>query len=245
MKNSLRVIAVICSLATLLLLFGCQTGMNDASTGGDGNTDNVISIDESEEPIHTAGPSAEPTFTPELTAEPSPTPLVDPNPDFPYYLYVEKGSYTLTIYGKDDNFEYTVVVAQYRIAHGGNKTPVGTFKLTSTKYRWYTFRLGGSVQYATAYYGNLYIHSPLYGSEQPWNLWPTYYNGQYGIGTDHTGGCLRMVTEAAKFIYDNCPVGTTLEIVNGSPRGTTSPDVPRIITYGYDPTDYEATGGGN
>jgi len=212
-------------------------------------TETAVEVDElSEDP--TAAPAkpteaateAPATATPEPTAEPTATPLVDPNPDYPYYLYVEKGSFTITIYGKDENFNYTKVVRQYRIGHGDTKTPVGIFKLSSTRHRWYTFRLGGSVQYATAYWGNLYIHSPLYGSENPWNLWPKYYNGEYGIGTAHTGGCLRMVTEAAKFIYENCPVGTTLEIVNGSPRGTTSPAVPPMVKYGYDPTDVEANG---
>ena len=194
------------------------------------------------DPYATPEPDYTPAPTPEPTPEPTPTPKVDPNPDYPYYLYVEKGSFTLTIYGKDSNFDYTVVVRQYKIGHGDTKTPVGKFTLSNTRHRWYTFRLGGSVQYATAYWGNLYIHSPLYGTENAWNMWPKYYNGEYGIGTAHTGGCLRMVTEAAKFIYENCPPGTTLEIVNGSPRGTTSPDVPPMVKYGYDPTDVEANG---
>ena len=209
--------------------------------------DLIVAIDEpTKEPEVTAQPTAVPTPTPyiteEPTPEPTPTPLVDPNPGLPYYLYVEKGSFTLTIYGKDKNYDYTVIINQYRIGHGDYKTPVGTFKLSSTRHRWYTFRLGGSVQYATAYWGNLYIHSPLYGSENAWNMWPKYYNGEYGIGTAHTGGCLRMVTAAAKFIYENCPPGTVLEIVNGSPRGTTSPAVPPMVKYGYDPTDTEANG---
>ena len=48
-----------------------------------------------------------------------------------------------------------------------------------------------------------------------------------------------MVTEAAKFIFEHCPKGTILEIVNGSPRGTTSPDVPSRNGLRIDPTDYE------
>lgn len=190
-------------------------------------------------------PTPEPTGTPVPTDTPEPTEIPDPNPDIPYYLYVEKGSFTLTIYGKDENYNYTVPIRTYRIAHGGNKTPTGIFTLTKKRYRWHDFRLGGSVQYATPYWGNLFIHSPLYQTQDPSTLWKSYYNGEdHGIGTAGTGGCLRMVTEAAKFIYDNCTEGTKLEIVNGSPRGTTSEDVPPITKKGYDPTDVEALGGG-
>ena len=152
---------------------------------------------------------AEPT--PEQTAETEPTeePAPSPTPDdgLPYYLYVEKGSFTLTIYEKDESGEYTKVYKAYRIAHGGNKTPAGTYTLggENTRERWHDFPDGGTVQYATRYEGRLYIHSPLYATSDPTQMWPKYYNGDHGIGLESTGGCLRMVTEASKFIYENCP----------------------------------------
>ena len=46
-----------------------------------------------------------------------------------------------------------------------------------------------------------------------------------------------MVTEASRFIYENCKEGTTLEIVNGSPKGTTSDPVPDRNGLRIDPTD--------
>ena len=178
-------------------------------------------------------PAAAPT--PERTAAPTP----EPTPvevEFPYYLYVEKGSYTLTIYKADDRGEYTEVVATYRIAHGGNKTPAGVFTL-GERDRWHDFPDGGTVQYATRYHERLYVHSPLYARDNAAQLWPRYYDGDHGIGGSNTGGCLRMVTEAARFIYENCAEGTTLEIVNGSPRGTTSDPVPDRTGLRIDPTD--------
>lgn len=180
---------------------------------------------------------AVPTATPEPTPTPEPTEeLARVEVEYPYYLYAEKGSYTLTIYGADDNGEYTEVVATYRIAHGGNKTPAGIFTL-GEKERWHNFPDGGTVQYATRYHERLYIHSPLYAREDAAQLWPRYYDGDHGIGGSNTGGCLRMVTEASRFIYENCPEGTTLEIVNGSPRGTTSDPVPDRNGLRIDPTD--------
>ena len=182
-----------------------------------------------------SAPAAEAQATPAPTAEPTP----DPTPvqvEFPYYLYVEKGSYTLTIYKADDRGEYTEVVAAYRIAHGGNKTPAGIFTL-GEKERWHNFPDGGTVQYATRYHQRLYVHSPLYAREDASQLWPRYYDGDHGIGGSNTGGCLRMVTEASRFIYENCKEGTTLEIVNGSPKGTTSDPVPDRNGLRIDPTD--------
>ena len=142
---------------------------------------------------------------------------------------------------KDENGEYTKVFRTYRIAHGGNKTPAGTYTLggENTRERWHDFPDGGTVQYATRYEGRLYIHSPLYATSDPTQMWPKYYNGDHGIGLESTGGCLRMVTEASKFIYENCPEGTTLKIVNGSPLGTTSEDIPSRNGLRIDPTDYD------
>ena len=182
-----------------------------------------------------SAPAAEAEATPAPTAEPTP----EPTPvqvEFPYYLYVEKGSYTLTIYKADDRGEYTEVVGTYRIAHGGNKTPAGIFTL-GEKERWHNFPDGGTVQYATRYHERLYVHSPLYAREDASQLWPRYYDGDHGIGGNNTGGCLRMVTEASRFIYENCKEGTTLEIVNGSPKGTTSDPVPDRNGLRIDPTD--------
>ncbi len=195
-------------------------------------------------------PVADPAQPDPTAAQPDPTAAQTPaqtqapsapvaSGELPYYLYVEKESFTLTIYERDASGQYTQVYKTYRIAHGGNKTPAGTFELSSERERWHDFPDGGTAQYATLYKKHLYIHSPLYGGADPGMLWPKYYDGELGIGKASTGGCLRMVTEAAKFIYDNCPDGTILEIVNGAPRGTSSSDVPSRNGKRIDPTDEE------
>ncbi len=183
-------------------------------------------------------PASDAPAAPADAQKPVPTeiPEEEPEDEFPYYLYVEKGSFTLTIYQKDENGEYTDVYKTYRISHGGNKTPAGKFEL-GKKERWHEFGDGGFVQYATTYHKRLFIHSPLYGSENNKHLWPAYYDGSHGIGKASTGGCLRMVTEASRFIYDECPEGTILEIVNGSPKDTTSDAPPDRDHKRYDPTD--------
>ncbi|MBO4385218.1 MAG: L,D-transpeptidase family protein [Clostridia bacterium] len=202
-------------------------------------------------------PTPEPSYTPAPTDTPEPTdtpaPTVDPA--FPYFLYLEKGSFTLTIYGIGEDGQYSVIVGQYRVSHGGNRTPVGEFVLGNLRQQWHPFANGdhGYAQYAVLYntasnpngYSGLFIHGPMYGSENPRNMWPKYYDGEKYIGGENTQGCIRMVVEAAKFIYDNCPKGTRFLIVNGSPLGTTSPDVPSRNGLRQDPTDPAVNGGGN
>ena len=108
--------------AMLITLVGCNAAVTSPVQG----EEELVAVPER---THTPTPVLTPEPTPEQTAEPEPAeePAPSPTPDdgLPYYLYVEKGSFTLTIYEKDENGEYTKVFRTYRIAHGGNKTPRG------------------------------------------------------------------------------------------------------------------------
>jgi lipoprotein-anchoring transpeptidase ErfK/SrfK len=155
------------------------------------------------------------------------------NTSSPYYLYAEKGSFTLVVYGKDDAGQFTRVVRTIRMAIGrGTMTPRGRFRL-STRTRWKDFG-GIFAQYAVSYKKGLMIHGPLY--EDPINT--TLRESSYTeIGTKSTSGCLRITTADAYWIYINCPSGTTLDIVESSPRGFIPPDLIPIVVSGQDPTD--------
>jgi lipoprotein-anchoring transpeptidase ErfK/SrfK len=202
----------------------------------------------------TAAPSADPaqptpvpgdTAQPDPTAAPTeggsleePTPPPEPVDKMPYTLYLEKGSFTLTVYGLDENGEYTKVIDSYLVAIGkGAKTPTGTFTLGKRE-RWHSFGADQAyTQYATSYEGRLYIHGPLYRREENTSM----YNNTYReIGTAVTAGCLRTATVAARWIYENCEPGTQIEIVNGSPRGTQAKAWPEITSIYHDPTDVDA-----
>jgi hypothetical protein len=84
----------------------------------------------------------------------------------------------------------------------------------------------------------MYIHAPYYVEKDVNTLRP----GDYGdIGTKVTDGCLMVNTDAAKWIYDHCDVGTAVEIVNGNPRGTQATPPPSLPPgQTYDPTDPDA-----
>ena len=112
-------------------------------------------------------------------------------------------------------------------------TPSGKFTLT-TREVWHTFGSTTYGQYATKYSGKLYIHGPCYFSKNNQDLNPDYYTT---IGTKDTRGCLRLTSGDAYWVYMNCPNGTIVEIVSGSPRGFTAPPLPPIQVEGEDPTD--------
>ena len=166
--------------------------------------------------------------------------VMGPKPEeplHPYYIYVEKGSFTINVYGLDANNEYTKLLHSWRTGVGsGSKTPTGIFQI-GHKDRWHMYSNGACVPYASGYHGSLYIHGPVYSQADIYHM----YNDQYReIGQAVTAGCLRTMSGAACWIYENCEEGTTVEIVNGSPRGTTSDDPPAIVTSHLDPTDPEA-----
>ncbi len=153
----------------------------------------------------------------------------------PYYVYVEKGSHTMSIYGRDVNGKYSCVVRRYSTATGrtAGKTPVGEFKLGGRE-RWHNF--GVYAQYLTYIKNtNVMVHSALYSSKKIDKLLPASYNV---IGTNASAGCMRTTCAAAYFVYKNCAAGTIIKIVNNAPKGTSStPPADLSSSTKYDPSD--------
>ena len=180
-------------------------------------------------PEPTKGPTKAPTKTPTRAPTSTPKPYTSP-----YYLYAEKGSFTLVAYQKGSDGKFSKIARIMRMAIGrGYMTPSGKFTLTSREV-WHTFGPTTYGQYATKYSGRLYIHGPCYFTKNIHDLNPDYYTT---IGTKNTSGCLRLTSGDAYWVYKNCPSGTIVEIVSGSPRGFTAPALPPILVAGEDPTD--------
>lgn len=167
-------------------------------------------------------------------------PELNSGSEFPYKVYIEKGSFTISLFALGEDGNYSKQIAAYRTATGRTigRTPVGIFQLLK-KERWHTFQypfLGGYAQYACSFTETIMIHSPVYGLMDISYVIPDSYNA---IGEMETAGCLRTTTDAAYWIFTYCPIGTEIEIVNGSPLGTTSPEPPVLDSgsLGMDPTD--------
>ena len=158
--------------------------------------------------------------------------------EYPYYVTVNLTENIVTIYEKDDAGEYTVPVRAF-LCSVGESTPEGTFQ-TQVKYSWrYLF---GDVwgQYATRITGHYLFHSVPYFEKDKSTLEYEEYNK---LGTTASMGCIRLTVEAAKWIYDNCPVGTTVEMYHGDveeplqPEAVQKINVNDTVKRGWDPTD--------
>ncbi len=157
---------------------------------------------------------------------------------YPYLIKVNRQACTITIYGKDSSGNYTVPVKAMLCSPGvGTLTPLGTYK-TPAKYRWKLLMNDVWGQYSTRVVGGILFHSVWYYEQDPSTMSNREFNK---LGTKASHGCIRITTEDAKWIYDNCPVGTTVTIYDSSNPGPLGkPEAIKVSTAtrrGYDPTD--------
>lgn len=155
----------------------------------------------------------------------------------PYYIKVNRLQNVVEVYGLDQNNQYTSLKKVF-LCSTGEATPIGTFK-TSDKYTWRL--LFGNVygQYATRITGHILFHSVPYTQQQKDTLEYWEYNK---LGTDASMGCIRLTAQDAKWIYDHCKSGTTVEIYDSEDLGNITKPTIQIIDEtdpykGWDPTD--------
>ena len=156
-----------------------------------------------------------------------------------YYIEIIRNYSTVVVYGLDDNGEYTKIVKVMPASVGaGGNTPLGTFKTTRGS-AWGGLIGGVYGQYYTRIVGSILFHSVPYYSMDKSTLWWQEYNN---LGTARSLGCIRLTVEDSKWIYDNCPTGTTVKVLDGElPPGVEKPSAPKIDpnspNRGWDPTD--------
>lgn len=157
----------------------------------------------------------------------------DKEDKYPYLIQVNKGTNVVTIYSKDEKGKYNVPEKAF-VCSTGVDTPVGTFK-TPNKFRWQPLQNDVWGQYCTQISGNYLFHSVYYDTKNPADLNIRAYNL---LGTTASHGCIRLTCGDAKWIYDNCALGTTVKIINGSSKNDPlgKPKAMKIST-GWDPTD--------
>lgn len=154
----------------------------------------------------------------------------------PYYIKINRKQNVVMIYSLKDG-EYSQLEKVFTCSTG-TATPVGTFT-TTDKYTWRALFGGVYGQYATRITGSILFHSVPYTAQRKDTLEYDEYNK---LGTEASLGCIRLRVIDAKWIYDNCPSGTTVTIYDSdSLDGIEKPDISLIDTNspnrGWDPTD--------
>jgi lipoprotein-anchoring transpeptidase ErfK/SrfK len=164
------------------------------------------------------------------------------NIDYPYLIKVNRHYNTITVYAKDETGQYNTPCKAFICSVGrkGTETVLGTFQ-TKEKFRWKA--LMGDVwgQYSTRIVGGILFHSVYYYENgNPGTLANREYNK---LGSAASHGCIRITVEAAKWIYDHCPVGTTVIIYDDktSPGPLGKPESIKLpSSVRWDPTDPSA-----
>ena len=108
----------------------------------------------------------------------------------------------------------------------GTPTPTGTY-YTPARYRWLKMVGDTWAQWCTQIQGDYLFHSVPNWTKNNKDLEVYEYNQ---LGNTRSLGCIRLNCEDAKWIYDNCQLGTQVNISSTltsgkSPRGT--PGTPR------------------
>ena len=167
------------------------------------------------------------------------TPVTTQAAKLPYYIKINRQQNCVTVYALDSKGKYTKPVKAFACSVGvNNATPTGTFSIPA-KYRWHTLMGGVYGQYCSRIHGGVLFHSVFYSSQDPSKL---AYNSYNRLGQTASHGCVRLNVEDAKWIYDNCPVGTKVTIYDSKDPGPLGKPTPIRIDVnspyrGWDPTD--------
>jgi len=130
---------------------------------------------------------------------------------FPYKLIVDISEQRVYVY-KWDGDDYGDKEKTMICSTGMDKTPTPTGTYQSygrmVQGEWYYFEeFKCYAKWAYGIVGGILFHSVTYNSQQVLNQ-----SSVKNLGKKASHGCVRLEVEDAKWIYDNCPLGTTVVI---------------------------------
>lgn len=153
----------------------------------------------------------------------------------PYYIKVYKPSNYLIVFAKENGKgSFNVPVKAIRTSCGYG-TPTGNFR-TPYRYRWLEMIGGTWAQWCTQISGSYLFHSVPNWTHNNFDLEVGEYNH---LGDTRSAGCIRMNCRDAKWIYDNCQLGTEVTISSWETGGPLSKPAGLQIPswHTWDPTD--------
>ena len=163
---------------------------------------------------------------------------------FPYLIAVNRSASTVTVYTLDEEGRYTVPYMAMVCSAGkegeDTETPLG-FYATPVNYDWRALAGPSYGQYATRIWDAYLFHSVPYYTQHKDDVEYDQFNE---LGTPASLGCVRLMVNDVKWIYDNCEIGTRVIVYDdpddpgpmGKP-GTIYTDPADETLRGWDPTD--------
>lgn len=164
--------------------------------------------------------------------------VVSPDLAEPDNIKVHLKSQLVVIYDSDGG-----VIKVFTCSSGKSSTPTRTGDyVIHHQYRWRLMIGDCYAQYASAFSGSYLFHSIPYNKQDA----STMFNAAYDkLGIAASAGCIRLCCRDAKWIYDNCKIGTKVKVVNESaPEDLEGEKIPLRINENkysdWDPTDPSA-----
>ncbi len=161
--------------------------------------------------------------------------------EYPYIIKINRIANCVTVYGKDINGECTIPVKAITVSCGKiiDDTPLGEYH-TVEWYNWGVMFDGSYGRYAYRIVDSILFHSvPYYAGVGNALDWVEYNK----LGTSASHGCVRMSVIDAKWLVENCAIGTKVIIYddasNPGPLGKPlTIKIPADSPYrDWDPTD--------
>lgn len=241
-------------LIAIVVIVSRVTNQTSANVGKQDSNNSQTNENKEEEPNETENPEENPPEEEKPTEEQPQNPNQGTETKDPqegktgketYYIKVNNQANVVTIYKKDSNGYYTVP-CKAMVCSIGTATPESGVYNTKNKYTWrklYGHTEGTYVwgQYATRIVNSILFHSVPYQNENdPSSLEYWEYDK---LGTKASAGCVRLTVEDAKWIYDNCAIGTQVEFYSSADPGPLGKPTAQKISNespevrGWDPTD--------
>ena len=152
-----------------------------------------------------------------------------------YWLKVNKQMNVVNVFARDGSGKYKIPVVAFRCS-SGKSTPLGTF-YTPAKYRWHELMGPSWGQWNTRIHQGFLFHSVYYLEENDNKSLPV--NTYNRLGQTESHGCVRLRAGDAKWIYDNCALGTKVTIYKSDNPGPYGKPPHELLPYWHtwDPTD--------
>ena len=156
----------------------------------------------------------------------------------PYSIDVNREQNIVTVYTYDSNGDYTVPVRAMICSCGIDKATVTGDYETYFRAEWHALYDNVFGMYTTGIHEDFLFHSVPYEEMMKNNSLETEEFNK--LGEEASLGCVRLAVADAKWIYDNCAIGTQVHIYDSDkeePLGKPDPIRIKDLDICWDPTD--------